>query len=333
MKYYKLTLYAWLLWTCIACQKKDQTFPVPTLKSIPFDPVFNHNSEYILVLGDVQEYTGNAVYAPYFASTINWIYSQYLHGIKIKYILQTGDITWGNRPRQYKVYQQYTDLIAEYIPMIACVGNHDYTYDEKGEIVDRYSSLFTEYITPCAQNWPIASYFEPRRLENIVVSGQLQQMPYDILCLEFGPRSEVIAWANRYVASHRDRKFILLTHEFLTRNGERINKGSYAELQLRNTSYSTPEQLWQKLIKNNDNILCVLCGHNGFMQHLFSKNSTGREVAQMLFNLQYQANGGDGWIQLWEIPADRDSIHVQTYNTIRRTFSSDPVGTFKFKYR
>ena len=61
MKYYKLTLYAWLLWTCIACQKKDQTFPVPTLKSIPFDPVFNHNSEYILVLGDVQEYTGNAV--------------------------------------------------------------------------------------------------------------------------------------------------------------------------------------------------------------------------------------------------------------------------------
>ena len=142
---------------------------------------------------------------------------------------------------------------------------------KKGEIVDRYSSLFTEYITPCAQNWPIASYFEPRRLENIVVSGQLQQMPYDILCLEFGPRSEVIAWANRYVASHRDRKFILLTHEFLTRNGERINKGSYAELQLRNTSYSTPEQLWQKLIKNNDNILCVLCGHNGFMQHLFSK--------------------------------------------------------------
>lgn len=313
--------------------KKDQTFPVPTLKSIPFDPVFNHNSEYILVLGDVQEYTGNAVYAPYFASTINWIYSQYLHGIKIKYILQTGDITWGNRPRQYKVYQQYTDLITKYIPMIACVGNHDYTYDEKGEIVDRYSSLFTEYITPCAQNWSIASYFEPRRLENIVVSGQLQQMPYDILCLEFGPRSEVIAWANRYVASHRDRKFILLTHEFLTRNGERISKGSYAELQLRNTSYSTPEQLWQKLIKNNDNILCVLCGHNGFMQHLFSKNSTGREVAQMLFNLQYQANGGDGWIQLWEIPADRDSIHVQTYNTIRRTFSSDPVGTFKFKYR
>ena len=81
------------------------------------------------------------------------------------------------------------------------------------------------------------------------------------------------------------------------------------------------------------NLPHLLCGHNGFMQHLFSKNSTGREVAQMLFNLQYQANGGDGWIQLWEIPADRDSIHVQTYNTIRRTFSSDPVGTFKFKYR
>lgn len=333
MKLCRLIFYTWLLWTCIACQKNDRAFPSPTLKSIPFDPVLNHSSEYILVLGDVQEYTENAIYAPYFEATINWIYSQYSHGVKIKYILQTGDITWGNLPRQYKVYQQYTGSITKYIPMIACVGNHDYTCDEKGEITDRYSSLFTEYITPCAQNWPIASYFEPRRLENIVVSGQLQQMPYDILCLEFGPRSEVIAWANRYVASHRDRKFILLTHEFLTRNGERINKGSYAELQLRNTSYSTPEQLWQKLIKNNDNILCVLCGHNGFIQHLFSKNSTGREVAQMLFNLQYQANGGDGWIQLWEIPADRDSIHVQTYNTIRRTFSSDPEGIFKFKYR
>lgn len=143
MKYYKLTLYAWLLWTCIACQKKESDVPMfQSLKPYP-SSCFYHNSNIFLVLGDVQEYTGNAVYAPYFASTINWIYSQYLHGIKIKYILQTGDITWGNRPRQYKVYQQYTDLIAKYIPMIACVGNHDYTYDRKRR--NRRSLLFIIY--------------------------------------------------------------------------------------------------------------------------------------------------------------------------------------------
>ncbi len=330
MKLWKLPLYLCLLGLCFACDKDDEATLTPTL--LPYDSVLDPSSEYILILGDVQYYTCHTKNEPYFEATINWIYSQYQYGAKIKYVLQTGDITEQNRPSQYKVYQKYIGLITDYLPVIACTGNHDYTWDDDSMIPDRFSTLFTEYVAPYAQNWTIESYFEPGQLENVIISGELHQLPYDILCLEFATRTEVLEWANNYVSSHLNRNFILLTHEFINTSGVRLNENAWATRML-NTSYNTPEQVWQNLVKDNDNILCVICGHSGFAQYLFSTNSAGREVPQILHNIQSEDNGGNGWIQLWEIPAEGDSIHVQTYNTISRSFSSDPKAELKFKYK
>lgn len=296
------------------------------------DVSLNTESSYMVVLGDIQEYTMNVNNLAYLENTMNWIWSQKQYGKDISCILHVGDITNDNIAAQWRTFYDYTYQVANEILYVTCIGNHDYTWND-GRIYDRSSTLVNEYARFCLTEENIVEYFEYGRIENVVIKNTIFGERYDIIVLEFGPRLEVLKWANDYVTKHQDRKFILMTHEFLSAKGERISKGSFAEGQLVDTSWSSPENVWQNLIRKNDNIVCVLCGHNGFSARLFTKNDEGRDVPQILFNLQYQNHGGDGWIQLWEFPPYEDSVTVSVYNTILREKHPDAYNTFKFRYR
>lgn len=327
MKRYLLLL---LLFFTSSCEKIEAYDYEPHL--LDKDPVLAPGSVYIAVLGDIQTYTNNNSYMPYLQHTMDWLFSQKQYGYSIDCILQVGDVTNNNAPVQWERFKNVTEPVANEILYVACTGNHDYDWEESN-INNRTSTRINDYaLFPLTKANIIAS-FEPGKIENVVVSLTIHDEPYDLIVLEFGPRTEVLKWANDYVSSRPNRKFILMTHEFLTGKGVRIVSGSYAEIQLKNTTANSPEQVWQQLVKDNDNIVCVLCGHNGFSAKLFSKNSAGREVPQILFNLQYQANGGDGWVQLWEFPEQGDSVTVSIYNTIRREFHSDSSTSFKFRYK
>lgn len=314
----------------LSCEKFDS---YSEREDLSVDPILDTESTYITVLGDIQKYTGYAYNMPYLEKTMDWLWSQYQNGHNIACILQDGDVTDNNSTPNWQRFYNVTKMVSGNTLYIACTGNHDYMWDENGKINDRNSTQINTYASfPLTLERVIASY-ESGKIENVIISNEIFGERYDILVLEFGPRTEVVEWANRYVSSHKERKFILMTHEFLTRAGERISSNSYAERQLRNTTWSSPEDVWQKLVKNNDNIVCVLCGHNGFSAQLYSKNTAGRDVPQILFNLQTLENGGDGWIQLWEFSERSDSVNVFVYNTIRREFHPDPATSFKFRYR
>ena len=267
---------------------------------------------------------------------MDWVWSQVKHGKNIKCVLQTGDLTWYNLRDQYEVFLEYTTPLASLIPYISCPGNHDYeyNYDIGNVITDRYSTLFSAYTQFQQVRDRIVDRFERGRMENIIVANEIDGERYDIIALEFGPRTEVIDWVRNHVQANPEIHYILMTHEFLTGKGKIVSNGaSYGLRQLYNTSVTSPMQMWDKLIKDNNNILCVLCGHNGFSAYNTSLNSYEREVPQILFNLQYQANGGDGWIQIWEFIRDEDYVNVSTYNTISRQYHPEPHHSFNFKYK
>lgn len=312
----------------LSCSKMDFE-----LQAEEEDLILNNQSEYIIVLGDLQIYTSQISNLPYYKGTMDWIWSQTQYGRSINCILQVGDVTDYNSAEHWQWFYNCTVAVAEKIPYITCTGNHDYDWDENGKIYNRNSSLINSYAAFPLTYEKITTFYEEGKIDNIVVSNKIFGEIYDIIVLEFGPRTEVVRWANEYVSSHPERKFILMTHEFLSRQGERVSSGSYAEWQIRNSSWSSPEDVWQKLVKDNDNIVCVLCGHNGFSTQLYSKNTAGRDVPQILFNLQYQENGGDGMIQLWEFPENSDSVSVKVYNTIKQEFHPDSSTSFKFRYR
>ena len=315
-----------------SCESQEVYEPTP-LALMDLDKNPDLTSEYIVVIGDIQEYTANPALMPYYEATVQWIYSQYMQGMDIKCVLQVGDLTASNLYNEYQSFYNVTLPLAEEIPYIACIGNHDYTWGPNGEIGDRNQTWFSSYVSFDLTKSLIVDRFEEGRMENIVVKNYIWGKPYCILVLEFGPRKEVLEWANQYVSTHKDLKFILMTHEYL--KGDAMVMNSTAEAQFRNISCSSPEQIWRSLIKDNNNIAWVLCGHNGFYAHLASLNAYGRGVLQVLFNLQYQKNGGDGMIQLWEFPQGQDSAIVRIYNTIsRQWFTQDgKVVELKFKYK
>lgn len=317
--------------SAVCCGKEE---PEYRLKTLPCDSLLTDASEYIVVLGDLQEYTGNRRFRPWLQHTMDWIWSQYCTGRNIRSILQVGDVTSDNSIDNWEVFMVHYRQVSGDIPLIVCPGNHDYTWiDGSWQIADRYSTRFSDYITYEGTPVKIIDRFEPDRTENVVVEQTIGGTRCDVLVLEYGPRDEVLEWAAAHVRSFPERRFILLTHEFLSVNGARISKGSSAESQFLGKTYNTPEEVWEKLVRDNDNIVCVLCGHNSFAQRTFTPNSSGREVPQILFNVQYQPNGGDGWIQLWEFPPKGDSVLVRTYNTLRREVLPDSNATFKFGYR
>ena len=294
---------------------------------------FASDSEYIIVVGDIQEYTYDESLQPYLEYTMQWIYNAVDAGVGVNCVLQVGDITGFNRRSEWRAFARYTEPVAKLVPFVACIGNHDYDWNDESKIESRNDTHFSKYVNFSKAKAKLVVRYEKDKMENVVVRNNIFGEIYDILVLEYGARDEVLVWANNHVRANPENRYILLTHEFLTRNGEIISKDSYAEKQLLNTSWNSPQQLWDKLVKCNNNIMCVVCGHNGFSKMRIATNDAGREVPQILFNIQYQENGGDGLIEIWEMAQNSDSISVGVYNTIKNEWVDSPDTSFKFRYK
>ena len=331
----QIVLYVHLLFLSSSCSEtilnnEDFTNDLEVLSA--YDSHLNPLSSYIVVFGDTQSYTNNTSNLVYFDKSVSWTRSQVDCGINIQAVLQVGDVTENNAVSQWRAFHDIIFYLEKDIPIYVTTGNHDYDW-EGTKIKNRNSTRINEFARFELSENNIISYYESTRIDNYIATINQENKIY-LLSLEFGPREEVLEWASSFVQQNKNCKFILMTHEWLTRYGERISTDSYAELQLEGySSYTTPEQVWRKLVKPNDNIICVLCGHNGFVAKLFSENDSGRSVPQILFNLQYQENGGNGFIQLWEIPPQSDSVMIRVYDTINQEWYLPDSTAFSFKYK
>lgn len=289
---------------------------------------------YMAVFGDVQYLTMNKTDVEVYKKSVDWILRKKTEGYHFNCILYTGDITMTNLPYQWQLFQNSTSLLAHEIPIITMTGDHDYTWVDGGHIEDRSSTHINEYLQQTSTTPKIVAWYEEGHLENIVVENTIHGQRLDLLVLEFGPREEVVAWADAYVKAHPDHHFILMNHEYLEKNGRIRTDHLKCERRLRNTSYLTPEQLWNKLIKCNDNIRCVLCGHVGSLYALtHGKNDFDREIPQIEHNIQAEPYRFDNWLMMWEFPADSDSANVYIYNTQTEQYFEDKRILFKFKYK
>lgn len=303
----------------ISCSKAPITLPTITY------------NEYIAVFGDIQYLTETDYRIKYYKESVDWIKDQCESGVPFKCVLQTGDITQSNSSAQYERFWNSTKDLTSIIPFYATIGDHDYTWEPK--INSRDSTLFSKYV--CFPNTvaKVVEFFEEGRMENVVFYNDIYKDRVDIISLEFGPRDEVLDWASRHVGAHPDRKYILMTHEYLEAGGERRIENLKSVMRLRNTTFNTPNQIWEKLVKCNDNILCVLCGHVGGLYAVtFDTNDFGREVPQIQHNIQSPEFRYDSWLMIWQFPEYSDSTNVFIVNTNTGKYYQDSV-LFRFKYK
>ena len=67
-----------------------------------------------------------------------------------------------------------------------------------------------------------------------------------------------------------------------------------------------------------------------FCAHHFDLNASGRPVCSVLFNLQSQAYGGDGWLMLWQT-SDGTTVESVLFNAVSDNFCSDSFANFAFR--
>lgn len=325
--FYRIILLILLTTQCSYAKIED-------LKDIPNPYEHKVSSQFIAVFGDIQYYT-NANSIKIFKNTLKWI-EEVKDKINIISVLHTGDITNSNN-RDQEEWKYFADAMRDFsLPFISNIGNHDYEWDKSGKINDRNNTLFNEYTKLSLVTTNIEAAFETGKMENIVIRNDIHGCRYDLLLLEFGPRKEVVAWAKEWVENHPNIKYILMTHEYLEQGGGRRVSGltSVAQFRNTNTTYTTPEQLWNQIIKCNDNIVCALCGHVGGLYAVtFDKNDYGRDVCQIQHNIQSPTYRDDNWLMMWEFPANSDEANVSIVNTKTGKLYDTKEKLFTFRYR
>lgn len=321
--------------TIAGCSDDEAGFDGHGPRRFPADRIIDPASEYVVVFGDIQEYTDDGNAFPYFTASVDWIKCQDEIFGNISCVLQVGDVTWRNKRAQWASAVNAFKRLDERVLYLWCTGNHDYDCLENTflTITDRHSSKSDSYISNHRLDDAAKTLFAEGSHENLILHDFVTDHEgLDLICLEFGARPEVVEWAADYVVAHPSRRFILMTHEWLTRDGERVDEGSYAEMQFGTLPHSTPEQIWRRLVYPNDNVIAVLCGHNGFCSMLKTPNSAGRDVTQVLFNLQYQRNGGDSMVQLWRFDPQSDKIDIFVYNILTGEVVGEPGASATIAY-
>src|SRR5262249_28884639 len=131
-------------------------------------------------------------------------------------VLHLGDITNNNAPYEWVNAQKAMGQLDGHLPYFLVAGNHDYS--DGGHCQDRTTHL-NEYF-PLGQfrgtpNFGGVYDKEPDRLENSYHLFSTGGREFLVIALEFGPRRDVVRWANEIVARHKNREAILITHAYM----------------------------------------------------------------------------------------------------------------------
>jgi len=292
----------------------------------------------IVLLPDTQTYAEK--YPEIMDAQLQWIAN---NSKNIDFVLQQGDLTQNNNDKEWTLVKNAFTKIDDKVPYVLAVGNHDMG-STPGKFADiRNTTLFNQYFpfTTFSLKEYFGGAFEPGKLDNsyyLINSGRLNFL---IITLEFGPRNEVLDWANQIVDKFPEHITIINTHAYMYEDNTRIGAGDKWRPQAYGVGKDTGaqsvndgEQIWEKLVKKHKNIRLVFSGHilDSGVGTLTSINEKGLPVYQMLANYQEgvkgSIKGGNGYLRIIDMNLSRKTIRVQTYSPYLNKYKSESAHNF-----
>ena len=325
-------LFLYCLTFCTVAMSQ-QNYEKPTLS--------DQNSWSLVLIPDPQSYVKYSRNQGILDLMTSWVRENH-KVLNTQFVLCTGDLVEQNdllnptgreanqnSTQQWKAVRSSFSKLDHQLPYILATGNHDYGYVS----AEYRETQFDTYFSPEQNAFNQSSLREigPQlNGKSSTVNAVYEFEPTKnnkmlVMVLEFGPRNEVIDWAKKIVdlPKYAEHNVILLTHVFLDKNSNRIDKQGY---KIEDANYG--EALFTKLIQPSKNIRMVFSGHIGavdnFDGHLGfrqDKNVAGKTVTQMTFNAQamgggWHGNGGDGWLRYLEFMPDGKTVKVKTFSPL-----------------
>ena len=306
---------------------RRQAKPVK-LTPTPDRPGFTAGSSMLAVLPDTQYYSLN--YPGVYDAQTSWI-ATHARQRNISYVLHLGDIVDQNTPREWQRAAQAMGLLEGIVPYALVPGNHDIGPGGNATTRDTLLNQFFPYDNT-AKLPSFGGAFEPGKLENTYHFLSVGGRDYIVLALEWGPRDEVVEWADKVMTEHPDRWGIMITHAYMNNNDLRYDITDTAHPQDFNPHvYGTAggvndgEELWRKLISRH-RFLMTFNGHvlGDGTGYLASVTSKGNTCHQMLSNYQFRNLGGEGYMRLAEFLPDGHTVRIYTYSPLYDSFMVEP---------
>src|SRR5690606_4628039 len=104
------------------------------------------------------------------------------------------------------------------IPVIACIGNHDYNGGSPGR--DKAGLFNTYFGVGRYEDKPwFGGVYEEKdgvgQSENLYILPEIGGEKWLIVSLEFGPRNDVMDWCSAVVSNYPDRRLVIITHSYM----------------------------------------------------------------------------------------------------------------------
>jgi len=293
-----------------------------------------------VVLPDTQNYVWK--FPKIIRAQTQWI-ADNVKKYNIKYVICVGDVTEHNNDREWKIARDAFAKLDGKAPCAIAIGNHDMGTNGKA---DSRASLFAKYfpVSRLKKSKTFGGVYdkEPDKPDNSYHVFKAGGRDWLVLVLEFGPRDDVLRWANKVVAAHPNHTVLMTTHAYMCPDGKLFDRKDTARKQpappwrfggpeaKKPGGLNDAKQMWDKLVSKHANFAIVLSGHVCVVAKLTSKGQAGNDVHQLLVDYQNQRpKGGNGWLRLMQFCPDGKTVKVQDYSPTLKRLGEGPDTKFE----
>ncbi len=205
--------------------------------------------------------------------------------LDLRYVTHTGDVVDWDTPDHAQTAiasAALRPLEAAGIPYSLSIGNHDTQATGVGgsardhsrtHLLQRDTTVFNSFFT-AARYGAVGGAFEPNKVDNIYSTFTAGKARWLVLNLELWPRVAVVSWARNVVASHSGYNVIIATHSYLNADTSLSTSSSYGD--------TSPQYLYDNLIKLYPNITMVFSGHAGLAAERVDVGRYGNKIVSYL---------------------------------------------------
>lgn len=252
---------------------------------------------------------------PFMAQTF-WVAAN-AAALNIPFVAHLGDVVdQVGKPDQWKVADQAMRVLeTAKVPYSVLAGNHDVL--QSLEYVDPSSQASGTDAQRTLANEPYLQWFGASRAKRMTTFGgrdpsgfheyhvfEAEGQKFMVLSLSWRISDDGIAWARRVIGEHPTLPVVLVNHQLLN-----IGRDGVSPLE---TAYGN--MLWERLIRDNDQIFMTLNGHHHGAAHQTRVNDFGNKVELMVVDYQMAYQGGNGLMRLYEFDLTHNKIHVLSFS-------------------
>ena len=278
--------------------------PEPTDTPVPTDtpePTPTPDPRFTMVwASDTQLLVAYEDLLPGYISMCDWIVRE-ADEQRFRLFLHTGDMVDNGAKRgQWERFCQYLRPVADKMPLFMTAGNHDWYFNQKTYWKDQF--FVTEFPQKQTFDGGNAAYM-------IFTVGETSLLLLSV-CYIREHRDPELTWLREICDAHPDLPAILVTHGYLTAEGELV---------------TIAQKLEREVVAQCPNIRLVLCGHaRGIARRVFTYDDDGDGEAERTVN-----------VLLYDLQTDRERygyLCLLHYDPADNTLTADSYSPFLDDY-